>query len=272
MIKKTIVVLLFVFLTSSCTKDWNIADSGLDNELPESSGPGGEVVNIDAGFDEQATDSSSSIDQETSSSNQYDSNAEPPKILDCNMGSAWRECTNAPIQNKSGDRSAEAYLAVLLQFNVDDGYKCRYTPSACGGPADTRCNIYASDVMNAMGAPLPTKGDLGVGHGASKNTDLMPANAKDTFAWLEKEQDGWKKLDPTNPSDWAVLVAHVAAGKPALASHPDHIAVIRPDQPGGLAAGDTGGLHIAQAGAYNSNDTLIKSAFGNRTVGIYIHD
>lgn len=274
--KKYIVIfLLLVLLATGCSRDWDIADSGLNRDSSVPPGPGGEVVNNDGVFDDQSNNNpSNSPDQDPGSSSppgQYDPNAEPPKILDPIMGSAWREFTNAPIQNKPGTRSTEAYLAVLLQFNVDGGYTCRYTPS-CGGTSDTRCNIYASDVMNAMGAPLPTKGDLGVGHGASKNTDPMPANAKDTYAWLEKEQDGWRKLDPNNASDWAVLIAHIAVGKPALASHPDHIAVIRPDQPGSLATGDTGGLHIAQAGAYNSNDTLIKSAFGSRQVNIYIHD
>lgn len=201
----------------------------------------------------------------------YDADGRPPTITDPIMGSAWREFTKAPIQNRPGERSADAYLAVILQFDVANSYPCRYTPS-CGGTTDTRCNIFASDVMNAMGVPLPTKGDLGVGHGSAKTTDPMPANASDTHAWLETQQDGWRKIDPNNPDDWEKLMAHVAAGKPALASHPEHIAVIRPDQPGSLGVGNVGGLHIAQAGAYNSNDTLVQTAFDNRVVDIYVHE
>jgi hypothetical protein len=201
----------------------------------------------------------------------YDPDAPPPTIKDPLMGSAWREFTKAPIQNRPGERSVDAYLAVILQFDVANSYPCRYTPS-CGGTTDTRCNIFASDVMNAMGVPLPTKGDLGVGHGSAKTTDPMPANAPDTHAWLETQQVGWKKIDPNNPDDWAKLMAHVAAGKPALASHPEHIAVVRPDQPGGLDVGDIGGLNIAQAGAYNSNNTFVHTAFDDRVVDIYIHE
>ena len=126
--------------------------------------------------------------------------------------------------------------------------------------------------MNAMGAHLPTKGELGVGHGTSPNTDPMPANAKDTHAWLNQQKDGWRKLDTNNPNDWATLQAHLAAGKPALASRSDHIAVLRPDQTSGLATGNTDVLKIAQSGALNSSNTTIGTAFTGTTPDIYIHD
>lgn len=275
---KRIFLGLLSFLTclsmmlSACSQDWDISSSGLGDEASSSPGSSEDIIKGGGVFDSQNNDSESSENQTASSSaGKYDADAPPPKITDPIMGSAWREFTKAPIQNSLGDRSAEAYLAVILQFNVEGSYPCRYTPT-CGGTSDTRCNIFASDVMNAMGAPLPTKGDLGKGHGDSKNSDPMPANAKDTYAWLEQEKDGWRKLDPNNPSDWASLMKHVAAGKPALASHPDHVAVIRPDQPSDLAVGNTGGLHIAQAGAYNSNNTIAKNAFANRVIDIYIHD
>lgn len=200
-------------------------------------------------------------------SSQYNPNDPPPKI---DLPSIWREFTNAPIQNQAGNRSADAYLAVLKQFGVDNN-PCRYT-SPCGGLEDTRCNIYASDVMNAMGAHLPTKGELGVGHGTAKTTDPMPANARDTHNWLNQQKDGWRKLDPNNPNDWATLQAHLAAGKPALASRSDHIAVLRPDQISGLATGNTDGLKIAQSGALNSSNTTIGTAFTGATPDIYIHD
>jgi hypothetical protein len=218
--------------------------------------------------------------QNTADDPTYFPDAIPPKINSSIMNSPWREFTDAPIQNDANNRSLDAYLAVILQFDVANSYPCRYQPdhkSGCtGGTNDTRCNIYASDVMNAMGAPLPTKGDLGVGHGNAKHTDPMPANANDTHSWLEKEQDGWRKIDPNNPADWALLQEHVSSGKPALASYygvgePGHVAVIRPDQKTDLATGDIGGLHIAQAGGYNANSTYAKSAFGSRDFNIYIH-
>ncbi len=268
-----LVVLLISILLTSCSVqapeaiDWsNAGDSPAFGEGDETGGQfeGGGISNTN-----EIDNTDSAQQNNPPSSSQYDPNASPPKI---DLPSVWREFTNAPIQNSPGDRSANAYLAVLKQFGVDNS-PCRYTPSAsCGGPTDTRCNIYASDVMNAMGAYLPTKGELGVGHGTSKNTDPMPANARDTHNWLEGQHDGWRKLNPNNPSDWALLQAHVAAGKPALASRSDHIAVIRPDQPSNLATGDTDGLRIAQSGALNSSNTTIGTAFTGPTPDIYIHD
>lgn len=250
----TVLVLFFSLLLSACVDppepiDWTQSSSDSERDSHQ--------------------DSSDSNDQDSDEpENNYDPSVPPPEI---DLPSVWREFRDAPIQNGPGNRNADAYLALLLQFGVDSN-PCRYKYSeACGGPSDTRCNIYASDVMNAMGAHLPTKGELGVGHGEAKNTDPMPANAVHTHAWLNQEIDGWRKLEPSNPDDWALLQEHLASGKPALASHPDHIAVLRPDQPGGLTVGDTDGLRIAQAGAYNSSDTLVGNAFGDRNVGIYIH-
>lgn len=209
--------------------------------------------------------------EDVTTKNKYDPSAPPPKF---SMPTLWYEFTNAPIKNSPGERSKEAYLAVILQFGVE-GYQCRYNPPCDGNKntaVDTRCNIFASDVMNAMGAPLPTKGELGHGAAGSEKTDRMPAIASDIHKWLNEQHDGWRKLDINNPTDWEILMKHIAAGKPALASHPDHIAVIRPDQPSDLAVGKINEIHIAQAGALNSNDTLVRTAFRNRTVDVYIHD
>jgi hypothetical protein len=246
--------------------DWSSSDDA--PTFGEADG-GGDIIEGGGVSDTHERDNTGSAPPDDSPSSEYNPNNPPPKI---DLPSVWREFTNAPIQNQAGNRSVDAYLAVLKQFGVDNS-PCRYTPSAaCGGPTDTRCNIYASDVMNAMGAHLPTKGELGVGHGTSKTTDPMPANARDTHAWLNQQKDGWRKLDPNNPNDWATLQAHVAAGKPALASRSDHIAVIRPDQPGGLATGNTDSLKIAQSGAINSSNTTIGTAFTGATPDIYIHE
>lgn len=230
----------------------------------------GNVDNVES-KDENSSiggDESEAIEQEGDpSSSQYDPDA-PPPIID--LPSVWRQYTDAPIQNHPDDRRSDAYLAVIKQFGVESN-PCRYT-SPCGGLEDTRCNIYASDVMNAMGAHLPTKGELGLGHGNSRDTDPMPATAVQTHNWLEGEHDGWRKLNPNNSNDWALLQEHVAAGKPALTSRSDHIAVIRPDQASGLSVGNTSGLHIAQSGAYNSNSTTAGQAFGSGNFDIYIHE
>ncbi len=273
--KVVFLIFLLAFLISGCDYAPDVAGSGLGDTVDERQDfidedelPSQENDNKLEDDYNQVLDSDGGQDSSSQHENDYDLDA--PPLSEDRLPTPWVEFTDAPVQNMPGNRSAEAYLAVLLQFGVDQN-PCRYT-KPCGGPDYTRCNIYASDVMNAMGAHLPTKGELGVGHGNAKTTDPMPANAEHTHNWLEQEKDGWRKLDPNNPDDWALLQEHLAAGKPALASHPDHIAVIRPDQPNGLAVGDTGGLRIAQSGAYNSSDTTAGKAFGNRTVGIYIHE
>lgn len=168
---------------------------------------------------------------------------------------------DAPIKNSPGDRNPSSYLAVIDQFDVENSYPARYRPdpdSSNSGDADTRCNIFAGDVMRAMGVPLPTKGELGVGHGDSANTDPMTANAKNLHNWLLGGNNGWLKIDINNPADLELLRNHLRAGKPALASDPEHIAVLRPDQlPDQLNITNLGDIRIAQAGAHNYNDIAL---------------
>lgn len=59
------------------------------------------------------------------------------------------------------------------------------------------------------------------------------------------------KVDPRTPAGLNTLLAHVAAGKPALAATSDHIAFVRPNQPAGLTPAKLGSLSIAQAGPAN---------------------
>lgn len=64
MIKKTIVILLFVFLVSGCTRDWNIANSGLDDDSSILPSPGEEVVTDSGMFDDQGnSDSNKPVDE-----------------------------------------------------------------------------------------------------------------------------------------------------------------------------------------------------------------
>lgn len=281
MYKRFPVVVIFILLASmflaSCGGGIDAPDSINWTESGDAPsfdfGGGGDAPDNgnDSGSGDDGSSGSDPGDNKVPPDSEYDPNAPPPKF---DFPSPWKQFTNAPLQNEQGSRHPDDYLAVILQFGVDQGH-CRYNPPCDGGNnnlTDTRCNIFASDVMNAMGAHLPTKGELGVGHGTSKTTDPMPANARDTHNWLEGQHDGWRKLDPNNPNDWAILEAHLAAGKPAVASRSDHIAVIRPDQSGGLATGDTGGLHIAQSGATNSNSTTIGRTFTGTMPDIYIHD
>ncbi len=185
---------------------------------------------------------------------------------DAGMQSPWRQ-VDAPIKSQEGQRSADLYRAVIEQFDVEHSHPGRYRPTET--VPDTRCNIYAGDVMRAMGAPLPTKGEL-----YSKN-DPMTANATDIHRALEQGWGGWRRLDLSNEQDRQLLVDHLRAGKPAVASDPGHIAVLRPDHlPTRLDENGIGDLRIAQAGARNASDISLKEA-GYGSVfnpSIYIHE
>lgn len=185
---------------------------------------------------------------------------------DSNMQSMWRQ-VEAPIRSSPGQRYPELYNRVIDQFDVEHSHPGRYRPSE--QYPDTRCNIFAGDVMRAMGAPLPTKGEI-----YGKN-DPMTANARDIHNALEGGRGGWRKIDVNNPDDLRLLQEHLRAGKPAVASDPGHIAVIRPNGlPERLTLQSLGELHIAQAGSHNWNDvTLDQAGYGNAfKPDFYIHE
>jgi len=185
---------------------------------------------------------------------------------DPNMKSMWKQ-VDAPIKSPVNQRSIENYSATIDQFDVEHRYVARYRPDDTN--PDTRCNIFTGDVMRAMDAPLPTKGEI------YHITDPMTANAKDVHTALENGWGGWRRIDTNNPTDLQILLEHLKSGKPAVASDPGHIAVIRSDGlPGSLDAGNLSDLHIAQAGGDNKNDILLgKAGYGTLfNPNIYIHE
>ena len=197
------------------------------------------------------------------------------------MKSHWDQVT-APIQNTPGQRSASDYADVIDQFDVDSADLAgRYKAGGANNP-DTRCNIFAGDVMRAMGVPVPTKGNLGKGQGNQNATytDRMTAQASllndylnHQLPWVTSPTDkgtlsDWVEIKSTTQAELDQLTAHVNAGKPALVSDSGHIAVIRPDQPALRSWQD---LIIAQAGASNFLHGTLKGHF----IGIpqfFIHD
>jgi len=189
------------------------------------------------------------------------------------MQSMWRQ-VDAPVKNAAGQRSRAGYVAVIDQFDVERSHKGRYRPT----PAypDTRCNIFAGDVMRAMGAPIPTKGELGKGAGKSLHTDPMTANAHDLNASLKGGQvAGWREVDVTSSEGLKALQDHLAAGKPVLASDDGHIAVVRPNGvPTPLTTRGLGNLHVAQAGLFNRNDATLGSLGYGKAFNptFFIHD
>jgi len=202
-----------------------------------------------------------------------------PKQTDAAMGSEWKQVT-AVYQNSADKRNKFYYMAVINQFKVETSYACRYRPSpdngCTGGTSDTRCNIFAADVMRAMGSPLPTKGELGVGRRGYERTDPMTANVPSLHKWLLSEPDGWQKVDINDQSQLNELLAHLLAGKPGVVLDDDHIAVLRPDQTlTSLDKSTIGKLLIAQSGAILRNSIQLDKIAGGqwyKGVDIFIHD
>jgi hypothetical protein len=165
----------------------------------------------------------------------------PAKGMDSTYGKPGQLPLTAPVTSNTASRSALLYRAVIHQFAV--GNNARYTPSS----GYTYCNTFAGDVMRAMGASLPTKREYSGGALRDDATIGFPA----LYNWLNGQSNGWRKVALSN---WSQVVAHVNAGKPALAVTTSHVAVIRPNQSN---VSGWGQLRIAQAGASGriTNDT-----------------
>lgn len=175
---------------------------------------------------------------------QYDDHGEPiplPGTTDTHINLE----IDAPIQNRPGQRSADAYNSVLDQFGV------QANPRYAERGGNTYCNVFVRDATRAMGCEIP------------------PNKAEDMTRWLQQQgpANGWKEVSP----DEAQRLAN--EGKPAVAaylgndSEPGHVAMIRPRQ-----EGDTTAIVIAQAGAKNDNYMPLREGFGSREVHFFVHD
>ncbi len=272
-------ILIFVVSSVAGCNGYDIpaVDSqGLGSNIPQDSTTGSQGVGPS-----QSTggNSSSSTNPQIKP---YDSSKRP--AITSGMNSHWAQ-VNAPIKNSSGQRDPNKYIEVLEQFDVQNSYPARYKPGGAGND-DTRCNIYAGDVMRAMGAALPTKGELGKGQGsAGPNKDPMTAQAPLLYDFLngriqlvnsnDGAVGGWRRVDVNNPADMNLLKSHLESGKPAVASDPGHIAVLRPDGlPNQITKDNVSQLRVAQAGARNfNNSTLADSGYGGAfQPEIFIHD
>lgn len=190
------------------------------------------------------------------------------------MHAPWQQI-DAPIKNATGNRHPVYLDAVIEQFNPTlSDFAGRYQRTSAA--PDTKCNIFAGDVMRAMGVPLPTKGNLGRGASGSTNTDPMTANASDLHKFLTGQINssdpatrGWREINANTVDGLRALIAHVNAGKPAVASSTGHIAVVRPGQANVTNWKD---LREAQAGARNFLNDTIRSGFGSETPRFFVRD
>jgi hypothetical protein len=198
------------------------------------------------------------------------------------MRSPWSSLVDAPIESVPGQRSAARYADVIDQFDVNSAELAGRYKTGGSANEDTRCNIFAGDVMRAMDVPLPTKGNLGKGQGDPKSTysDPMTAQAallndylNQRLRWVTSAVDpgrlsDWVEVKATTQGELDRLVAHVQGGKPALVSDSGHIAVIRPEQSG---VTNWQGLTIAQAGLSNLLSGALKGHFSG-TPQFFVHE
>jgi hypothetical protein len=161
---------------------------------------------------------------------------------------------NAARTNSPGDRSADEYSSVIDQFDVENNP--RYTPRVQnpGGPMDTFCNIFVSDVTRAMGADIPHYWE-GQELDANRTADWLRDHGQD-FGWAPvSEQEAQAMANQGKP----VVVAW---------NNPNgigHVGMVRPGEING------NGPALAQAGAENLNNAHVRDTFGDAGVVYYAH-
>ncbi len=154
-------------------------------------------------------------------------------------------------------RTRAIYDNVINQFAVE--VNPRYFPR--GG--NTYCNIFASDVMQAMGAPLPHWVD----NAGNPTPDGVgrELNANDTNLWLNAHgpSHGWQKVSAEEAQERA------NQGHPVVASWNNpggigHIGVVRPGEMGN-------GPALAQAGSLNTNSAHVYDIFPREGTEYWVH-
>lgn len=169
---------------------------------------------------------------------------------------AWIPVTPA-VTNSVGKRSVEAYNSVIDQFNVTT--HPRYTPGKY-----TYCNIFAWDVMSAMGVELPQRVDR-----QTNEPRLFPdvkgtteLNANGMAKWLENygTQYGWVEVSAKEAQQAA------NRGEPTVTAWNNpggigHFQVVRPTR-GNDAYSYNTGVYVAQAGGSNFDYKTAASVYG----------
>ncbi len=175
----------------------------------------------------------------------------------------WRQA-NIPFHNDSSHRDPRFYDAAINQFGVDTNPRYKKDDY-------TYCNVFAGDVARSMGVPFPTKGEW-----SNKNDPMTIASPDlwkyftDKNAPISAAADGWREVSTSNLE---ALETHVNSGKMAIVLSEGHVAVVRPNQD----ISDLRSIQIAQAGAMNTNNTTVGTAFAtplknNANVKIFMVD
>lgn len=147
------------------------------------------------------------------------------------------------------DRSPARLMAIVAEHHLR-GF-ARYQPRDVTGDGkpETWCNLFAQDVSEAMGAPLPRR-----------------TTANGLYAWLQS--------DDARVKGWEETTQHIAQrmadeGQLSLAVWlnvlgPGHIAVLVP------SLGELG-CWIAQAGATRFSRAQLRAGFGDLPVQFFSH-
>lgn len=166
---------------------------------------------------------------------------------------------DAPIKGSPGARSTENYNAVIDQFQVDKNP--RYTPRKISQNSRTQtfCNIFVSDVTEAMGAPLPHWVDKN-GNPAQPGAGAHELNGNASVDWLARHGSrfGWKEVSEEEAQEYANKGQPVVAGQKEIGkSRIGHVAIVRPGQI------TNNGPAVANAGAKNTNNSQVARVFGS---------
>ncbi|MBV5262369.1 hypothetical protein FLX56_28745 [Synechococcus moorigangaii CMS01] len=159
-------------------------------------------------------------------------------------------------------QDGENILDAVTKVNANQLY---YQPKHIGGsPAlETFCNWFVADVLDVLGVPIPrynaTAGSYIKPHPIYGNkTPMKPKAAEHLFKELANTS-GWSTVTK------AQAVSNAKRGKPTVVCAPasapgrnGHIAIVLPK-------GSVSDVRIAQAGAFNSNDTSFEKGFGSKT-------
>lgn len=149
--------------------------------------------------------------------------------------------------------SLEKLRAVINDLDVE--HAARYKKSAYA----TYCNIFVTDVFDALGFPPSHWVDPMNGSPAAQGKGVE-LNANGLMHWMRTygPAQGWIHADRTTALDAAARGHLVMAGWDSQSGRPGHVAIVLPEGT------------IAQAGGTNFVGKTIREGFGNLPVEFFI--